>query len=133
MTSVSYTIKRGRMTPADHAAIERLAVEMKNPTPGKIARAINRHPATVNWYMLRNGLIERAPGRAAAPYVRNGKVIHPYSEQHDKRLLELRCAGKVFREIGEILTTEFGIFRNAHSVQVRLTQLACAPDAGVMA
>ena len=119
--------KRGRMTDADKAEIERLAAGMKKPTPGKIARAINRHPATVNWYMLTRGLITRKPGRAAGAYTRNGKTVHPYAAEHDKRIEELRAEGRPFREIGEIITREFGIARNAHSVQVRIVQLSAAP------
>jgi hypothetical protein len=116
------------MTDDDRQRIEQLAATLAKPTPGKIARKIQRHPATVNWYMLTHGLIERKPGRAAGPYQRNGKTIYPYTEAHDARLTELRIAGKVWREIGEILTREFGIERDAHSVQVRNAQLAAAPD-----
>lgn len=120
-------IRRGRMTAEDKAAIERMAVEMDKPTPGKIAAKINRHPATVNWYMLTRGLIERVPGRAHAPYTRNGKTIHPYAPEHDEFIEDLRAQGKVFREIGELVTVKFGIKRDAHSVQVRIIQLAAAP------
>lgn len=124
---------RGKMTDAERAEIERLCATMTKPTSGKIARKMNRHVSTVNWYRLRNGLIERKPQRAPRIYVRNGREVHPYSEDHDSRLLELRTAGKVFREIGEILTAEFGIERDAHSVQVRMTLLAAAPDEQIAA
>lgn len=118
---------RGRMTDADKAEIECLAAKMKKPTAGKIAAAINRHPATVRWYMLTRGLITRKPAHASRPYVRNGKTIHPYSPEQDARIETLRAEGKVFREIGEIITSEFGIERDAHSVQVRIVQLSAAP------
>jgi hypothetical protein len=126
-------IIRGRMTDADRAEIERLAASMTNPTPGKIARKIKRHVATVNWYMLTHGLIERKPGRAPRSYTRNGFTIHPYSPEHDARLEELRTSGKVWREVAETLTREFGIKRTAHSVQVRMIQLAAVPDQTEMA
>lgn len=121
-------IIRGKMTDADRAEIERLAATMKKPTPGKIARAINRHPATVNWFMLTRGLIERKVGRAARPYQRNGVTVHPYSEAHDVFIEAHRSLGKTYREVAELVTAEFGIARNLHSVQVRLVQLAAAPD-----
>lgn len=121
-------IIRGKMPPEAHAEIERLATTMAKPTPGKIARAINRHPATVKWYMLTHGLIDQKPGRLAKAYNRNGQTVHPYTEAHDRRLLELRTAGKVFREIGETLTAGFGIERDAHSVQVRNVLLSVGPD-----
>lgn len=35
---------------------------------------------------------------------------------------------KKAEKVGEILTREFSIKRDAHSVQVRMTQLACDPN-----
>jgi hypothetical protein len=121
---------RGKMSVAECAEIERLASVMRKPTPGKIARAINRHPATVKWYMLTHGLIEQKPARCPRIYFRGGRAIHPYSEEHDRRLLELRSThpDAPLRVIGELITAEFGIERNSHSVAVRLTLLAAAPD-----
>lgn len=102
-------IKRGRMTDRDKAEIIRLAETISKPTPGKIAAKINRHPATVNWFMLTRGLIERKAGRAPRAYQRNGQTIYPYAVEHDARLEALRVERKPFREIAEILTAEFGI------------------------
>lgn len=127
-------IRRGRMTPEDKIEIERLAGTMTKPTAGKIAAKINRHPATVNWFMLTRGLIEREPGRAKAPYMRGGKMIYPYTEEHDRRIEQLRIEQKSFGEIAEILSREFPVDRagaTAHSVQVRLVQLTAAPDSEV--
>lgn len=119
-------VKRGRMSAEEIKEVERVICSMKKPTAGKVACKVNRHPATINWYMLRHGYIERKPGRASRPYMRNGKVVNPYTEEHDVRLEALRAEGKVFREIGEILTAEFGIKRSGHSVQVRLVQLTAS-------
>jgi len=128
MSIVHPNITRGRMTAADKAEIERLATTMARPTAGKIARKINRHPATVNWFMLTHGLIERKPGRAPVSYERNGRTVHPYTEEHDRFMEALRAEGLVYREIAQRVTAEFGIARTLHSVQVRLVQLAAAPD-----
>lgn len=119
---------RGSMTDDDKKKIIFLAETMKKPTAGKIAAAINRHPATVNWFMLTRGLVDRKPGRAHHPYMRNGKMIYPYSEEHDAFIESMRAQGKVFREIGEAVTARFGIERDAHSVQVRIIQLAASPE-----
>lgn len=118
---------RGRMSAEEKQRIEDLAARMRKPNPRLIAARINRHPATVNWYMLTHGLIDRKPGRAPKPYSRGGKMIYPYSECEDARIEQLRQQGRVYREIGEILTREFGVERDAHSVQVRAMQLAAAP------
>lgn len=128
MSTAHPNIIRGRMTPADKAEIERLATTMIKPTAGKIARKINRHPATVNWFMLTHGLVDRIPGRAARAYERNGRTVHPYTAEHDAFIEDLRGQGLVYREIAQRVTAEFGIPRNLHSVQVRLVQLAAAPD-----
>ena len=119
--------KRGRLSAEERAEIDRLARTMKNPRPGKIAVKLNRLSATVNWYMLKNGLIERRPGHAPRVYTRGGRTVYPYSDDQDRRLEQLRAEGLTFREIGEILTAEFGIARNAFSVQSRMVQLAAAP------
>lgn len=122
------TAKRGLMSAEEKREIERLAAAMRNPTPGKIARKMNRHPATVNWYMLTHGLIERKPGRASRQYQRNGKTIYPYSEEHDAAIETHRITGKTYQEIAEAITAQFGIHRSAHSVQVRMVQLAATPE-----
>jgi len=121
-------IIRGKMTDTDRAEIERLAATMTKPTSGKIARRINRHVATVNSYMFNHGLIERKVGRAPRTYQRNGITVHPYAEAHDAFIEGLRSEGMNFREIAEAVTAEFGIWRNCHSVRIRLIQLAAAPD-----
>lgn len=128
--TVTHTIIRGKMPPEAHAEIERLATTMAKPTPGKIARAINRHPATVKWYMLTHGLINERPGRLAQAYSRNGQTIYPYTEAQDIRLLEITAGNPQAsrRVIAEMMTAEFGIPRNSHSVSVRLVLLAAAPD-----
>lgn len=124
-------IIRGRMTEADKLEIERLATTMSKPTAGKIAHRINRHPATVKWFMLTRGLVDRKPGRAPHAYVRNGKTIHPYTEEHDAFIEAKRVDGLPFKVIAAELTEAFGLHRTGHSVQVRLVQLTATPDQAV--
>jgi hypothetical protein len=120
-------IKRGRMTAEERAEIERLAGTLKNPRPGPIALRLNRHPATVKWYMLRHGLWTQPPRTIPAPYVaRSGVTRYPWSPEEDRRLEELLVAGNNYRQAGEILTAEFNIPRNTHSCQVRAVMLAAA-------
>lgn len=121
-------IKRGRMSPEEKLLIAHLCETMKDPTPGKVARKLNRHIATVTWHMLTRGLLERPVGRIPHAYQRNGQTIHPYAVEHDAFIEDARSQGKKFKEIGELLTAKFGIPRTGHSVQVRIVQLAAAPD-----
>lgn len=120
-------MKTGRLSDAEKKRIDELAATMKKPTPGKIARAIGRKPATVNWYMLNAGLIERKIGRAAKPYYRKGKWVFPYAAEHDRFLIANR-PNLSLPQLAAAITERFGIARNHHSVHVRLVQLACDPD-----
>jgi IS30 family transposase len=124
-------IKRGRMTAAEKAAIERLATTLKTPTPGVIARRLNRHPSTVAWFMIRAGLIERTVkyGNRRVGTRQDGVKIHPYTPEQDRRIIELRTANKSYRVIAEIVTREFGVPRKLHSIQVRNIMLAAYDDA----
>lgn len=120
---MSAVAKRG-LSDADRAEIERLALSMKAPTPGKIARRLGADTGTVNWFMLRNGLVERRVTYGGPDsYMQAGRLVHRYRREHDERICELRRQGKNGREIAAIVTTEFGIKRSGHSVDVRLTML----------
>lgn len=121
-------IKRGRLTEAERAEIDRLALSMKRPTPYAIANRLNRHPATITWYMLRSGLLNRPAGTVRRPYERNGATVHPWKPEHDRRLTELRCANWSYSRIAAALTDEFGVPRKWNSVRVRAVMLAAAED-----
>jgi hypothetical protein len=120
-------IVRGRMTSEEKAEIERLAETLKRPMPGPIARRLNRHPATVKWYMLRHGLLVQPRRCIPGPYTtKSGITRHPWTPPQDARLEELLAAGKNYRQAGEILTAEFNIPRNTHNCQVRAVMLAAS-------
>lgn len=121
---MSATPQRG-LSDVDRREIERLALAMTKPTPAKIARKIGRHVGTVNWFMIRQGLVDRtisySDGKLS--YMQGGRLVHRYTRQHDERICELRRDGKNARQIAEAVTTEFGIKRSPHSIDVRLTML----------
>ena len=119
-------IIRGRLTAEEKAEIERLATTLAKPTPGRIALRLRRHVGTITWYMIRHGLIERRieyPGRVRR-HRQNGVVVRSFTPEEDRRLIELRLDGLVYREIAEVLTREFGEPRKMHSVQVRHIMLS---------
>ena|SRR5947209_2177372 len=129
-------IIRGPMTEAEKERIEQLARAMKTPKPGPIAVKLNRHPATIKWYMLRHGLIDEPPRFLfRAPIcTANGVTRHPWTPEQDKRLEELLVEHEALglksersRAVAEALTKEFGVPRNPHSVRVRAVMLAAAP------
>ena len=121
--------RRG-LSDADRAAIERYCSTMTKPKPGKIAQKIGRDVGTVAWFMITNGLIDRQIKYGGpASYIQGGKVVFRYTEEQDKRIVALRREGKNPRQIAELVTSEFGIARTGHSIDVRLKMLA-AYDGG---
>jgi hypothetical protein len=133
--TAAVNIRRGRLSEDEKATIAALAE--RHPNPYRIAGILNRHPATINWHMLTNGLLCRKPQYLARSYVRGGRTVHPWEPRHDVRLLAvlLECertaasALAAYRSTAAQLTEEFGIFRDHHSVRVRATILAAAEDA----
>lgn len=123
-------IARGRMSDAVKAEIERLNEAYPNWTANRIAGHLKppRHPATVAWFMITRGLINRKV-RYQATLVRkrvNGKQ-HLFTEAQDRRLLELRREHTdrgAFNTIAAIMTKEFGIKRNQHGVRIRVIMLS---------
>jgi hypothetical protein len=121
--------RRG-LSDDDRAAIERFCSTMAKPKPGKIAQKIGRDVGTVAWYMITNGLIDRKISYGGpASYTQGGKTVFRYTEAHDKMIVALRREGKKVREIAAAVTSEFGIERTGHSIDVRLKMLA-AYDGG---
>lgn len=94
--------------------------------PARIARKVGRKAGTVEWFMLRNGLINRAPIRRYT-YMRNGVEIKPFSEIEDVRLSELRSQGLSYSKVAEVLSVEFKYKRRWHSIRSRVARLAAAP------
>jgi len=122
-------VKRGPLSDLEREEIDRLAAAMEHPTPGKIALRLNRLKSCVNWYMLTRGLLDRPRLYPRLdPYVINGRTIYPYRPEHDQRIEHLRRTNLRPREIAAIVSAEFGIPRNQHSVRVRLAVLASYSD-----
>lgn len=118
-------IKRGPMTDAERAEIDRLAQTLKNPKPGEVARRLNRHVATVCWYMMNKGYLRRRLIYSnTPPYKRRGRTVYRYTEPEDRRIIALRIEGMDARQIAEIVSSEFGRPRTGHSIDVRLKILA---------
>lgn len=121
-------LKSGPLSAEEKSAIERLATTLKHPTPSIIARRLERRVATISWHMITRGLIVRKIKYPKNPKPhRNGH--HFYTQEHDRRLLEMRRQGLGFLEISIAITAEFGIPRNRHTVHNRLIMLA-AYDGG---
>lgn len=111
-----------KLTNDDKAEINRLVDTMRDPSVSKIARKINRGYGSVVWYMMTHGLLERPLPTTAL----GGK--RAYLPQHDARIEQLSLQRLSNAEIASVVTKEFGITRNAHSVRCRLARLAIIPD-----
>ncbi len=123
MSKSSYAILPGGLSEADHDKI--FALAEKGVKPSSIARRIQKHPATVRWFMYRNGLASPRPASNNAPADRSdarGRKV--YSAQEDAFIWRLRVAGTELAEIARRTTERFGHPRTRHSVEVRLVMLS---------
>jgi IS30 family transposase len=124
---VSVVYGRGRLTDADKQRIFEL--HSNGMGPCRIARAIKRHPATVNWFMYRTGL--RAPRYHAnrpQSYVRNGRTVRAFSPEEDAFITALRIQDFGFTEIARLANQRFGTERGVHTIHCRLVMLAARED-----
>jgi IS30 family transposase len=125
------SIKRGRMSDGEIETMRHIVAGMRKPTPGKVARLLNRHPATIQWQMMLAGLWQRERRYGPNPsYQRGGRTIFHFDVAEDRRLEELRVAGHSIAAIARQLNAEFDRKRSAHSVDVRLKMLAAYEEAG---
>jgi IS30 family transposase len=111
----------------DHTRIRELAE--KGWKSGRIAQVIGKKPATVYWFMLRNGLAERPVSHRTMAYKRGANWVYPYSAEEDAFIEALRIQNYDFKTIADLATKRFGKPRNHHSVFVRLTILAATEKA----
>ncbi|RWO37275.1 MAG: hypothetical protein EOS11_28730 [Mesorhizobium sp.] len=118
---LSYTVKPGGLSASDHERIHELAA--RGWKSSRIAREIEKHPATVQWFMYRSGL--KAPEyRNGEPYVRNGRTVTPFSPREDEFIESLRADGIGHREIAKRVNAMFATERSCHTIQCRLIMLA---------
>lgn len=121
---------RGGLTDEDRDRIDELVAQGKKATT--IAREIQRHPATVHWYMYTQGHVTPTydPKRPKS-YVRNGRTVHFFSPEEDALIQSLRKQNYTLRRIAEAATERFHTQRSAHAIKVRLMMLAAREDAAL--
>ena len=123
--SLSYPVRPGGLSPEDHAEIFKLAERGWRST--RIAREIEKHPSTVQWFMYRNGL--KAPGyQRRTTSTRNGRVVKPFTPDEDAFITALRLQGLSPKKIAELTTERFGHPRSGPTVAHRLIMLAARDD-----
>lgn len=116
-------MKRSPITPEQKEEIYILRSE-KGWSQKDIADKMGISAGAVSWYCLMAG-VERFDGRLGYPpsttgrdYMRNGRQVRAYTEEEDKKIIEMDRRGdgysKIAREIG----------RRHNSVQGRLATLA---------
>jgi len=126
VSKLKYDVRPGGLAEEDHQRIFDLAARGWKPT--RIAREIEKHPATVYWFMIRNSLA--TPGATKfKTYIRNGKPVVPYSPEEDAFIVALRVQDYSLAEIARLAASRFGTNRKMHSVQVRLIMLAARDEA----
>lgn len=123
---LNHPVRPGGLSKLDHDKIFALAA--RGWKSSRIAAALEKHPSTVQWFMYRNGL--KAPEyRSSKPYIRNGRLVAPFSPEEDAYIVALRVQGFGPLKISELATKRFGNVRNFHTVACRLVMLAAREDA----
>ncbi|WP_375454817.1 hypothetical protein [uncultured Methylobacterium sp.] len=126
MGTLSYAVKPGGLSEQDHERI--VALAEKGVKSSAIARKLEKHPATVRWFLYRLGLVQPTR-RHSIPVDRpNGSGRKGYGPDEDRFILGLREAGVDLREIAQRVTEQFGHPRSRHGVEVRLIMLAALDD-----
>lgn len=123
--SLNHPVRPGGLSPDDHRRIFDLAE--RGWKSHRIAREIEKHPSTVQWFMYRNGL--KAPGypRQTAS-IRNGRVLKPFTPEEDAFITALRIQGFGPTKIADLTTKRFGHPRSFHTIACRLVMLAARDD-----
>ena len=92
-------------------------------THAEIAALIGKSKGSVSWAVLKTGAVGprtllRTTTRVLKPYERNGRVVRPFSQSEDDKILELEGQGLPRCKIGRLLG------RNPRSIKGRLYTLA---------
>ncbi|MGX9145887.1 hypothetical protein [Mesorhizobium sp. 128a] len=125
MSKLSYNIKPGGLSADDHERIHELAARGWKST--RIAREIEKHPGTVQWFMYRHGLKAPSYGRTKSSF-RNGREVKPFSPEEDAFITALRVQDYTPKQIADLSTRRFGHQRSNHTIACRLVMLAARDD-----
>ena len=115
------------LTDADKEEI--LSRAEKGQSGGRIAVAIGRHPATVNWFMYCNGFKRRSAQKLRGPYNRGGVTVYPWQPSEDAMMERLAGEGLKPAQIAAAMSESLGREVKPHSVKVRLVMLASFAEA----
>ena len=127
---LDYVVKPGGLSDRDHDRIHELA-ELGRAS-ASIARAISKHPSTVYWYMVREGLVVAKQTDTPIVAMRNGRILRRFSREEDGFIYGLRLQGYGPRQIAEMVSERFGFERRPHSVTCRLAMLASIEEANLL-
>lgn len=120
--TLSHQVLPGGLSTDDHARIFDLA-ENRGWKAHRIARTLQKHPATVQWFMYRQGLA--APVyHGTKPYMRGGRLVVPFTPEEDAFIEALRVQDFGFSKIADLTNKRFGLDRSFHTIHCRLVMLA---------
>lgn len=123
-TPVKWTVRPGGLSKEDHKMI--LALAERGWNGNRIAQKIEKHPATVAWFMYGRGLKTRTRQTTPRkPYRRaDGVLVSPFTPDEDLFIETLRIQNFTFAEIAQLANKRFGTRRPHNSIQMRLVMLA---------
>jgi len=128
MGAFSHEVKPGGLSADDHAEISDRAE--RGQKAQQIARAIGKHPSTVQWFMYSAGLAAPRQRDNPEPYLRGGRIVRPYSREEDAFIEALRIQDYSLAKIAELTNKRFATERSYHTIQMRLIMLAARESVG---
>ncbi len=114
-------MKAGRLSTEERDQITHLAD--RGLKASQIARRLDRHRGTVNFAMHAMGLTD-GPIDRAFDYIRNGSRVVSFSRDEDAWIQALRIQGYATTKIAALAEKRWGHPRSAHTIVIRLKQLA---------
>ena len=127
MGGFAHEVQPGGLSQADHDRI--FALAEKGLGAQKISRKIGKHPSTVHWFMMSNGLRPLQQTETALVYQRNGRTVRRFTRQEDDFISALRVEDLTPDAIAVRVEQQFGYPRSAHSIRCRLMVLGAHEDA----
>lgn len=124
MSKLPHPVRPGGLSKFDHEMIVTLA--RRGWKPGRIALTIEKHPATVRWFMYRHGLTAPAYGKPS--YSRGGREVRPFTPDEDAFITALRVQDYGPTKIADLATKRFGHKRSGHTIACRLVMLAAREE-----
>lgn len=116
----------GRLTAQERQRIEDLA--LAGTPPARIARKLNRRPATIHFHMATQGLKPIKLYGCADYTTRGGRKVKHFTSEEDAYITARRLEGLSLPKIARLATERFQHPRTHSTIGTRLRMLAASEE-----